>query len=263
MDRLFIIRVILSFFIAGFWIGGATLLAERLGSKKGGLFTNLPSNILISLIFVVMVNGIPYVTEAIPAVPIGMAINSVFLFFFIIFLKYGLVTAIIGSLLCWFIAAFSATFLKLDNLLYNVPFYVAVTLTTFIILEKVVKIPSAEKSFRKYTTLQLLIRAFFAGSIVASVVIISKFFNPYILGIFSTFPAVLLSTMVILVVNQNREFARATGKVMVLSSSNIIVYVLAVYFSYPRLGVVLGTFVSFLCAFIWVCLFHPLIQRAR
>lgn len=39
MDALFISRVVLSFFIAGSWIALVTLLAERLGSRLGGLFT--------------------------------------------------------------------------------------------------------------------------------------------------------------------------------------------------------------------------------
>ena len=49
-DHFFVIKVLISFVVAGIWIAGATLLAERFGSKIGGLITNLPSNILISLI---------------------------------------------------------------------------------------------------------------------------------------------------------------------------------------------------------------------
>jgi len=263
MDKIFIIRVIISFFIAGIWIAGATLLAERLGSKLGGLVTNLPSNILISLIFVVMVNGIPYVIDALPAVPIGMAINMIFLFVFIIALQYGLLLSTIISLLIWFGLAIAAAFLNYDNLFVNVVFYIIMSFITFIVLEKVIKIPSAKKSNKKYTPLQMFIRAVFAGSIVASVVVISKFFDAYILGIFSTFPAVLLSTMVILGINQGKEFAQATGKVLVLSSTNIVVYVVAVYFTFPRFGIILGTVISFICSFLWVCLFLPVIRRIK
>ena len=261
MDKVFIIRVIISFFIAGFWIASATLFAERLGTKIGGLITNLPSNILISLLFVVIVNDISFVINAVPAIPIGMTIDTIFLFIFVIILQYGLVLSTVISLIIWFMLALLATFLNYDNLFFNVIFYIIITLITFIVVEKVIKIPSVKKSKKKYTTIQMLIRALFAGSVVSSVIILSKFFNPYIVGIFSTFPAVLLSTMIILGINQNKEFAQATGKVLLLSSSNIIIYGLAVYFTYPKLGFTYGTIVSFILAFLWIWLFQPIVRR--
>jgi len=73
----------------------------------------------------------------------------------------------------------------------------------------------------------------------------------------STFPAVLLSTMVILIINQGIPFARATGKILILSSSNIIVYGIVVYFTFPALGIALGTAVSFAASLIWVLALRP------
>ena len=261
MDTIFIIRVIISFFVAGIWIGGATLLAERLGSKIGGLLTNLPSNILISFIFIAIVNDIDFVIGAVPAVPIGMGLNTLFLFIFIITLRYGLAASTIASLLGWLIFAVVASMLSFANLWINVILYFVLTIAVFMILERRMKIPSADKSKKRYTPFQLFLRAVFAGGVVASVIVVSKFFNPYITGIFATFPAVLLSTMVILVINQNREFAQATGKVLVISSSNIIIYVVAVYFTFPVFGIAMGTIISFVCAFLWVLLFSPVVKR--
>lgn len=257
---IFLIRVIASFFIAGIWIACATLLAERLGSKMGGLLTNLPSNILISLLFIALVNGIQYVVNTVPAIPLGMTIDTMFLFLFVICLKYGLALSTIISLFSWFILAYAATLVRPENLFVNMIIYCIVTIVAFVVLDRFFEIKSVASNGKHYTGTQMLIRAFFAGSVVVAVIVISKLVNPYIVGIFSTFPAVLLSTMVILTINQNEEFARATGKVMVLSSSNIVVYGLALYVSYPRFGLVWGTIVSFLAAFIWVWLLHPIIR---
>ena len=71
----------------------------------------------------------------------------------------------------------------------------------------------------------------------------------------------MLSTMVILTLTQGADFARATGKVMILSSTNIIIYALGVALTYPAIGVVFGTIVSFGMAFLWVLILHPLIQK--
>ncbi|MCK5076811.1 MAG: DUF3147 family protein [Calditrichia bacterium] len=261
MDKMFFIKVVISFIVSGIWIAAATLFAERFGSKIGGLFSNLPSNILISLLFIALVNDVNYVVNAVPGIPIGMAINTLFLFFFVILLPYGLVISTIVSLTIWFLFASLASFLNFTNFFINVIIYLIITLIAFLVLEKIIKMPSVKKSTKKYTKIQMLLRVIFAGSTVSSVIIISKFFNPYIVGIFSTFPAVLLSTMVILTINQNKEFAQATGKILILSSSNIVIYGLAVYFTYPILGIVYGTIISFIIAFLWVWMFMPVVRR--
>lgn len=261
MDLLFINRVLLSFFIAGGWIAVATLLAERLGSKLGGLITNLPSNILISLIFIALTQGTHFVKEAVPGIPIGMLIDTLFLLTFILLLKYSLWLSTVGSLLSWFILAVIAVKVNYSQLYHNIILYLLVTAVSFLFLEKIIKISSLPQSTKKYSGGQILMRAFFAGGVVAAVVILSKFFDPFVVGIFSAFPAVLLSTMVILAVNQSREFARATGKVLILSSTNIVAYGLGVYWSYPRHGIILGTFISFSLAVLWVWSFRPFIHN--
>jgi len=261
VDSFFISRVVLSFFIAGIWIAGATLLAEKLGSKLGGLFTNLPSNILISLIFVSLSNGIHYTIDSVPGIPIGMAINTFFLFVFVLTLKYGLVLSTFVSLGSWLIIAFAASLVHLQNLWFNCLLYVIVTIGCFFVLEKIVKIPSVKKSSKQYTKTQIAIRALFAGTIVSAIIVSSKFLNPFAFGIFSTFPALLLSTMVILVINQDKKFAQATEKILILSSSNIVLYGLAVYFTFESYGIIMGTVISFWAAFAWVWIFHPTLKK--
>jgi len=263
VDTLFLYRVIISFFIAGIWIATVTLLAERMGSKMGGLFTNLPSNILISLLFVAMAHGTTYVVESMPGIPIGMAINTPFLFILILTLRFGLLLSIILSLGGWLGSAYMASLINLSNLWFNCFIYALLTVVCFLILEKVAHIPSTKKSIKKYTKLQLGIRAAFAGGIVAAIIVSSKFLNPYVFGIFSTFPAVLLSTMVILVINQDSKFAQATGKILILSSSNIVVYALVVYFTFNNFGFIWGTVLAFWIAFAWVWIFHPVLNRIK
>lgn len=261
MENAFLLKVITSFIVAGIWIGGATLLAERLGSKKGGLISNLPSTILIALVFVALVQDPTFAAQAADAAPIGMLIDTLFLLVFILLLKYGLKKTVLLSLSTWFVLAFLANKIHLSNIVLNIILYFIVAVSIFFLLEYVVKIPAKEKNWKKYSPGSLLIRALFAGSVVAGTIIISTFAGTYWVGLFSTFPAVMLSTMVILTVNQGINFARATGKIMILSSTNIIVYALGVSFTYPRMGVVLGTIVSFGSAFLWVLLLHPLIKR--
>jgi len=261
LDSLFYYRVLLSFFVAGIWIALATLLAERLGSKIGGLISNLPSNILVSFVFIAVINGIPFAVDSVPGIPVGMAINTIFLFVFIVCLPYGIALSTILSLLSWFILALIISRADMDNLVWNIISYLLLTAGIFLFLERFVKIPSIKKGNVTFSIRQVLIRALFAGGVVASIIILSQFLPPYAVGVFSTFPAVLLTTMIILVVNQSQDFARATGKILVLSSSNIVVYGVGIYFTYPEFGIFLGSIFSFLLAALWVWLMHPFVRR--
>jgi len=258
MDPLFMARVILSFLIAGSWIALVTLLAERLGSRLGGLFANLPSNVLISLIFIAVSKDIPFVTAMMPAVPVGMLIDTAFLIVLVVFLKSGLAAGLVMSLGSWLLLALLAGLLPSSNLWLNVGVYIAGALAIFLAAEKWLRIPSAPGSGKRYTVSQIVLRAVFAGTIVAGVVLVSHFVPPYFTGIISTFPAVLLSTMVILVKNRGTDFARATGKILILSSSNIVVYGVAVYYTFPAFGIIFGTLISFIIAFLFILLLRPL-----
>ncbi|MFC2101963.1 DUF3147 family protein [Bacteroidota bacterium] len=255
------IQVLLSFALAGIWIAVLTLLAERFGSKAGGLIANLPSNIMITLIFISLSHGNDFVEGMLPAIPVGLVIDSIFLVVFILLLHYNLAISIVGSLGCWILLAILANRIEMESLWMNIANYFIVTIVAFLFVEYGWKIPAVGKSKKRYTIGQMAIRAGFAGGIVGGVVLISHFVPAYLTGIVSTFPAVLFSSMVILVLHQGKAFAQATGKVMILSTSNILVYALGVYYTYPLLGIVWGTVVSFLLAFGWIALLRPVMKR--
>lgn len=263
MSSLIIAKLVLSFIISGVWISAATLIAEKMGTKIGGLFTNLPSNILISLVFIAIINGTDYVVASVPGIMVGLIIDTIFLFIYVLLLRFGLLKATTVSLLSWFLMAAASS--KIDNigLVAGVVVLVLLTLGLFFILEKWVTIASQSSSKKRYSIIQIVVRAIFAGTMVTSVILLSQFVSPFWVGVLSCFPAVLLSSMIILSINQSKEFAQATGKILLLSSSNIIVYALAVYFTYPLLGITLGTVLSFVLAFLWVLLFKPIIDKFK
>lgn len=261
MDSTFLLKVVSSFVIAGSWIALSTMIAERLGSKIGGLISNLPSNILVSLIFIALVNDASYVANAAISVPLGISICTMFLVVFIIFLRFSLLIAIFTSLLFWLLAALVSSQLYLENFYMNISISLVTILLSALFLEKILKTPSVKNTKRKLSFPQFIGRILFSGSIVAGVVIISKFSNPYFVGIFATFPAMLISTMIILSVNQGKKFAQGTGKILALSLSNTVVYIAAVYFTYPRFGILWGTLISYSLSILWITFLYPLVKK--
>ena len=148
--------------------------------------------------------------------------------------------------------AATASLLPVTSLITTTIIYVIFASLLYLVTSKFMVIPPVPGSDKNYTILQLSARVLFAGGIVATVVLISGFVPPYFVGIVSTFPAVLLSTMVILVKNQGAVFARATGKVLIISSSNIVVYGICVYYTFPAFGILWGTVSSFVISFLWI-----------
>jgi len=261
MESSVILKAAISFVVAGFWIAGATLLAERLGSRGGGLIANLPSNILVSMLFVALSQSVSFASEATRAVPIGMAIDTVFLFIMIVTLRHGLLVSVLLSTAGWFLLAFTAGKYQYSGWIINIAIYIIIVILSFLVLEYLLRIASAERIKRSYNMRQVLFRAWFAGSIVAGTVIISELASPFWTGLFATFPAVLLSTMVILTINQSVDFARAAGKILIFSSSNIVIYAVAIHYLYPTAGLILGTLLAFAAALLWILIFRPAVKK--
>lgn len=257
-------EIALSFVLAGVWISGATLLGEKLGSKRAGLITNLPSNILLSLIFMALTLGPDYAAATTKGVPVGMTIDTLFTFIFILVAKKGLGKAISISLIVWAITAY--VFIKLIpplGMAGAIGLYVLVTALCFILAEGVLHIRSVPHKETTFSWKQILLRALFAGTVVAGAVTIAQFAPPYMTGILATFPAVLSSTLVIFTLSQGADFARATGKILILSSSNIIIYAWIAGLTFPSLGPWIGTILSFATSVAYVALLGKLTAKIK
>ncbi len=261
MSSLFIQQLLLSVVVAGIWISAATLVSEKVGSKLGGMISNLPSTILVSLLFVGLTQTPEFATEATITVPLGMTLSTLFLFSYVALVPRGTGIALAGGLLVWLILAlFSSFFQETSRITWTI-IYFCVAISTYYLAEKKLKIPSLGKTGKKYSLVQVLFRALFAGSVVGTAVFVAQTGSAFWTGLFSSFPAVMLSSMVILTLSAGPGFARALGKIMLLASTNIVIYAYFAGLFFPVMGLTWGTIFSFLIATFWVWLLRPLFNR--
>jgi hypothetical protein len=175
----------------------------------------------------------------------------------------GILKAIPISLATWAGCAWLAFALPPISFWGGIGLFIALALGCFLVAELVMGIRSVPKQPKPFNPLAFGLRAVFAGTVVAGAVAASTFAPPYLTGILATFPAVLLSTMSILTLSQGPAFSRGAGKIMLISSSNIIVYAFCVQASFPVLGAFRGTLLSFGAALLWVALLRPVMARVR
>lgn len=259
-----LIRIALSFVIAGAWIASVTYFGERLGSRKAGLLGNMPSNILISLLFMGITKGPEYAAASTAGVPMGMMIDTIFLAVFVFVIPYGLRIALPASFAAWALAAILVlAVLPPLNFLASIAVYIVVTVALFFLVSAKLGARRVEKKPVKFSWKVSLVRAFFAGSVVAGAVAIAQVAPPYMTGVLATFPAVMTSTMVILTMSQGPDFAQATGKILILSSCNIIVFSTCAGLFFVALGPWLGTLLAYAASICSILLIDRLTIRVR
>lgn len=261
MDALFVERVALAFVVAGVWITFVTLLAEKFGSKLGGLVGNMPANIFISMLFIGITQGPQFASDVAAAVPAGMAIAGFFLFTYIAAVRRHGALAFVPAFAVWFFLTLIVGSYGVVDLASGILAYAISTIVLFAVLEYWLKMPSARSSEKQHKRIDLLLRAVFSGAVVASVVAIAAILGPVWGGLAATFPAVMSSMAYIVTKSQGSRFAQGFCKVMLVASPNIVVYVIAVHFTFPIFGIWWGTLVSYICAALFVIAIYPLIKR--
>jgi hypothetical protein len=120
---------------------------------------------------------------------------------------------------------------------------------TFIFLEFFIKTPSSGNVVVRYTAGKIAFRGVLAGIVIAISVMLSNI-GAVISGIFSVFPAILSSTMLISSLEHGPEFASGMAKSMILGISSVLCYATAIHFLYPLYGIIWGTFYGYFLSII-------------
>jgi hypothetical protein len=255
-DGFFILNLVIAFFVGGVWIAITTVAADRFGSKVGGFIGGLPSTAVISFFFIGLVQTPQLAAKAARIFPLSYGFSGLFLVVYAFLAKKGLIFGITGSLIAWFTLSGLTVLFNVENYLLILLAYILTLLFSFFLLEYRLKIPSIEKRKISYSKLQIVLRALFGGSMISFAVFMSRIGGPTIGGIFSgfpamCFPAMFISTLIISYRSQGLDFSRSMTKpLMITGMITIVMYGIAVSFTYPHYGLLVGTTVSFFISMI-------------
>jgi len=245
------IQVLASFAMGGAWIAVVTLAADRLGSAWGGFLSGLPSTVLVAFLFIGLAQGPEAVVRATDVFPLSYAATGLFLVAFAAFSKRRFWPGLAAAMAVWF--TLSALILALEPVDFTLSsaVYAAVFLAGWAALTKGVRLPAVGDMPFRYSPSQVAGRALFGGLMIALTVLASKTGGPIYGGIFAGFPAVFVSTLVIVSRSRGLSFARTMSKPMLVTGMITIgVFATAARFFVPAKGPAGGTALAFLAAMV-------------
>ncbi|MDP6776893.1 MAG: DUF3147 family protein [Candidatus Latescibacteria bacterium] len=247
----FISKLMLSFVVGGLWTVVGTVIAERAGTKAGGVIAGMPSAIVVALFFIGWTQSPEVASEATTLVPLVLGIIALFCVVYVLLYPRGFALAVTVGLAFWFAVSLGVVFAGVDRFSHSLIGFAILVPSCHIVFEKVLRIPSAGRRTVSPTWQQLLFRAILGGFIISFAVTMAKVGGPLIGGVFATFPTIMLSTMVINHFAHGPAFATSFIKTITLSGPiNTTVYSTCVRYLYPEFGLAVGTGMSFVIALI-------------
>ena len=244
MDSIFI-QVLFPFIFSFLIVIIITIIAEKFGTKVGGIFGTLPSTIVVAYIFISLNKGLVFASKSVAIIPAELGVNIIFLLFFAIFVYRSTIVAFTISFASWTFLSLILYMSQITDIVISIEIYVVILVLSFLFLEYHKKIPSSEKVDIHYTTKKIIFRGILAGIIISISVILSNI-GEVISGIFSVFPAILSSTMLIFVREHGPKFTAGMAKSMIIGISSVCTYAIAIHFLYPKYGLILGTLIAYL-----------------
>ena len=254
-----IIQIICASIIGGGVVTLATYLAERLGSKVGGVIGGFPSTLLVTALFLIYGRDAEFAVSALGYIPASLAVYGITILSYYFLSKDSFLKGVIGSFSLWLLGV-----LILRSL---IPFSISSSIISFILCFLIARCGIGyfgDSDFFKgekvrYTFKQLFIRGLFSGLVVGLCVFLSKIAGPEMSGIFAAFPVATYSTFTIANYARGLSFARALALPFIVAGMwNSSVFAIVVHFTLIPLGVtlsvLLGLGASLLTAYL--CLRH-------
>jgi uncharacterized membrane protein (GlpM family) len=262
MEYSLLYHTIIPFAVSALVVVLITVIAEKYGTKTGGIIGTLPSTIIIAFLFIALDKGVHFAAASVAIVPAEMGINLIFLAAFAFLAKRTIPTATVGSLLLWTVLTILLFYTDVISIFISLFVFVICLILTFISLDKIKKITSQTTVMVHYTPLKLLGRSIIAGTVIALAVSISNI-NAMLSGIFAVFPAIFLSTMLISRKEHGSEFTGAMAKGMIYGSSSVVSYAVGIFFLYPLIGILTGTIAAFLLGLLTSLILFILRKKIR
>ena len=269
MSDLFRFQLLASFVVGGLAVTLLTLLAEQVHPRTAGIILSLPTNLAVSLFFIGWTLSPGAVAEAAIGIPASLGASLIFVAIYV-WMAARIRRRTIGTfaltfvcgLLGWLVIALPLALYIIQSIALSLVLYVFLACVAHMWLNREAEDADAVAPIR-YTFLQRSGRALFAGFLIMMVVYLSKTLGPLWGGVFSVFPAATSSGLLILHWQRDAEILKKVYRTVPLGSPIFLLYTLMCVLTFPGMGIVLGTILSYIACFIAVWVYLRFLQRTR
>lgn len=247
--NLLIYQILLPFLLSALVVILIMHLAEKYGTKTGGIIGTLPSTIVIALIFLAINKNQNFASISAIIIPAELGVNIFFLLIFSILIKKSAFHAFFISMLSWTILSIFLIILNINNIIISMMIYIVSLFSALIIVEKIFKIKSIKIITIKYDFKKIILRGVLAGIVITIAILLSNV-GPIFSGIFSVFPAIIISTMYISYKEHGPDFSAGLAKSMIIGISSVACYSFSIHYFYQYFDILFGTIISYLISLI-------------
>ncbi len=244
MDNVFLVKLFLSFVVGSLWVTMGTVVAERYGTKIGGLVAGLPSTIVLSLFFIALTQSVDVAAQATTIIPVVHGINCLFVVAYVCLLRINFWLALTGALALWFVSSYLFVLWGFDSFPLALLIYAVFLGISYFVLEKKLAVKSEGGRPMRYTLPILLFRSLLGGFIIVVAVVLAKTGGPLLGGMFSVFPTMFVGALLITYLSHGAAFSAGVMKASLIGAISVTVYAVAVRFTYVSLGLGAGTILS-------------------
>ncbi len=247
MDKIFLLRIVLSFLVGGGYMVLILWLAKRFGHRASSALLSTPTTILVGSAFLIWQEGAGTLRDSLPSAALYMAPITIFTVGFM--LGKSVLSRIIISLLVWFpVALLVRLFFSEISALPALIIVSAWLFVSDIIFRKIFTVKKIKAAKPKNHN---LIRFCVAGFLIAAAVIVSK-----LLGIFwgvlvATMPVMFLLSMSYFYIDYGsgylENFAIKSPRILF----GIVVFIFCLWASLGVVPVFLAYLVSWIASAVW------------
>src|SRR4030042_1041318 len=159
MEYSLLYHTIIPFALSALVVILVTIIAEKYGTRTGGIIGTLPSTIIIAFLFIALDKGVQFASESVAVVPAEMGINLVFLVTFALLSSRKILVALTASLMVWILLTILLFYSHLTSIVVSLALFALFFAATFFTLDKIQKITSQNTIEVHYTPLKLLGRS--------------------------------------------------------------------------------------------------------
>ncbi len=264
VELLFVAKIAVSILV----VVGLSAIAERVSPKVAGILSGYPLGTAVSLFFMGIENGVDFATQASVFTLSGLAASLTLVFGYYhasrltchVSLPISVCISVIVSVSMFLLVGFGLSLQPLGLVSGLVLCLIAIIVFSFLFRPIQNTVVTAKVRFTHWV---LLIRSFAAAGMVLLITGVAEWAGSSLAGILAAFPVTLFPFLVIMHSTYGPTQAHTIIKNYPLGIGALMTYVISVSFTYPTLGIPLGTFVSFGFATLYLLIFYFINQRLR